>query len=183
MDQHFCCYTVPLKVCAKVLRNGWGFEWLCTVWYPGDIDRDSPTRFFSTFEPAWATDQWVTIFSIFVKISPSYSIFRILPGVTYCTESLMTPACVCTPQRTQPDWAWEKGVEMGGVGSTCLSSWNHSETSCPFATCCIYDIVTLWLKYTFLKLLHRPLKRQCHKNYIWINILLKRAAICNLKKF
>ena len=116
MDQHFCCFTVPLKVCAKVLRNGWGFEWLCTVWYPGEIDRDSPTRFFSTFEPAWATDHWVTIFSIFVKISPSYSIFRILPGVTYCTESLMTPACVCTPQRTQPDWAWEKGGGNGGSG-------------------------------------------------------------------
>ena len=32
-------------------------------------------QFFSSFEPAWATDQWVKIFSILVKFSPSYSNF------------------------------------------------------------------------------------------------------------
>ena len=37
---------------------------------------------FSLFEPAWATDQWVKIFSILVKIAPSYSNF------SYCAESV-----------------------------------------------------------------------------------------------
>ena len=32
-------------------------------------------HFFSSFEPAWATDQWVKIVSILVKISQSYSNF------------------------------------------------------------------------------------------------------------
>ena len=32
---------------------------------------------FSSFEPAWVTDQWVKIFSIYVKISLSYTIFSI----------------------------------------------------------------------------------------------------------
>ena len=30
-------------------------------------------QFFSSFEPAWATDQWVKIFSILVSFSPRYS--------------------------------------------------------------------------------------------------------------
>ena len=58
---------------------------------------------FSSFEPAQATDQWVKIFSILVKILPSYSNFLLkspwrvilrrayLLGVSYCAESLMTP--------------------------------------------------------------------------------------------
>ena len=56
-------------------------------------------QFFSSFEPAWATDQWVKIFSILVKFSLSYSNFsesprgmilrRVnLPGVSYCAESI-----------------------------------------------------------------------------------------------
>ena len=45
------------------------------------IVRDSPTRIstsisFSLIESAWATDQWVKIFSILVKISRSNSNFR-----------------------------------------------------------------------------------------------------------
>ena len=36
-------------------------------------------RFFSSFEPAWATDQWVKIFSIFVKILLSYSNIYVSP--------------------------------------------------------------------------------------------------------
>ena len=30
--------TVPLKVCVKVLRNGWGHEWLPAIWYCREID-------------------------------------------------------------------------------------------------------------------------------------------------
>ena len=62
-------------------------------------------HFFSSFEPAWATDQWVKIVSILVKISQSYSNFSVyhtaqsqsprsiilrrvnLPTVSYCAES------------------------------------------------------------------------------------------------
>ena len=47
-------------------------------------------QFFLSFELARATDQWVKIFSIFVKISLSYSNFSIeknwLPAVWYCGE-------------------------------------------------------------------------------------------------
>ena len=32
-------------------------------------------QFFSSFEPAWATDQWVKIFSILNEISRIYSNF------------------------------------------------------------------------------------------------------------
>ena len=36
-------------------------------------------QFFSSFEPALATDQWVKIFSTLVKLSPSYSNFYETP--------------------------------------------------------------------------------------------------------
>ena len=71
-------------------------------------------QFFSSFEPAWATDQWVKIFLILIKFSLSYSSFyespqgiilrshtaqshspwgiilrRVdLPGVSNCAESI-----------------------------------------------------------------------------------------------
>ena len=55
-------------------------------------------QFFSSFQPACATDQWVKIFLILVKFSPSYLHFyesprglilrRVnLPGVSYPGES------------------------------------------------------------------------------------------------
>ena len=55
-------------------------------------------QFFSSFEPAWAKDLWVKIFSILVKFSLSYSNFsesprgmilrRVnLPGVSYPGKS------------------------------------------------------------------------------------------------
>ena len=34
-------------------------------------------NFFSSFEPVWASDQWVKIFPIFVKMSLSYLNFSI----------------------------------------------------------------------------------------------------------
>ena len=39
------------------------------------VQRDFLPPFFSSFEPAWATEQWVKIFSILVKIWLSYSNF------------------------------------------------------------------------------------------------------------
>ena len=41
--------------------------------HTGTVQRDFRLPFFSSFKPAWATDQRVKIFSIFVKISLSYS--------------------------------------------------------------------------------------------------------------
>ena len=42
------------------------------------------SQFFSSFKPAWATDQWISIFTILVQISSSYSNFSVektdLPG-------------------------------------------------------------------------------------------------------
>ena len=56
--------------------------------------RDSPTKFltssfFFIIEPVWGTDQWVKIFSILAKISPSYSNFSIFPG--YHTPASRSP--------------------------------------------------------------------------------------------
>ena len=49
-------------------------------------------------------------------------------------------------------WLTSFGTGVGrGVGSTRQSSWNHSVTTCPFATWHIYDIITLWLKYTYMR--------------------------------
>ena len=41
----------------------------------GTVQRDFRPPFFSSFEPVWATDQWVKIVSILVKFSLSYSNF------------------------------------------------------------------------------------------------------------
>ena len=56
-------------------------------------------HFFSSYKPAWSTDQthqWVKIFSILVKISPSYLNFRKnLPAVWYCAESVSPAGWYC----------------------------------------------------------------------------------------
>ena len=55
-------------------------------------------QFLSSFEPAWAFDQWVKIFSFLVSFSPRYSSFSEVPRsiilrrvkfcvVSYCAES------------------------------------------------------------------------------------------------
>ena len=43
----------------------------------GTVQRDFRLSFFSSFEPAWATDPWVKIASLLVGVSPSYSNFSI----------------------------------------------------------------------------------------------------------
>ena len=52
---------------------------------------NSPTRFspfFSTLEPAWATDHWVKIFRRVIRNFLEIILRRInLPAVSYCTES------------------------------------------------------------------------------------------------
>ena len=53
--------------------------WCCNHWYihllKGQYNEIFDLQFFSSFVPAWATDQWVKIFSILFKFSPSYSHF------------------------------------------------------------------------------------------------------------
>ena len=44
--------------------------------------------FSSYFKPSWATENWIKICSILVKISP---VIQILPWVSYSVESLITP--------------------------------------------------------------------------------------------
>ena len=53
------------------------------------------TQFFSSFEPAWATDQWVKIVLFLVSFSPRYSNFYeaprsiILRGVKFCAVGII----------------------------------------------------------------------------------------------
>ena len=55
----------------------------------GQSNKIFDLHFFSSFEPAWVTDQWVKIFTILVEFLPSYSNFTesprsiILRGVTF----------------------------------------------------------------------------------------------------
>ena len=42
----------------------------------GTVQRDFRPPVFSSFEPVWAINQWVKIFSILVQISLSYPMFR-----------------------------------------------------------------------------------------------------------
>ena len=44
---------------------------LCLLGLNGQSNKIFDCQFFSSFKPAWATDQWVYIFSILVKILPS----------------------------------------------------------------------------------------------------------------
>ena len=68
----------------------------------GTVQRDFGPPFFSSFEPAWATDQQVKTFSILVSFSPRYSYFSesprgIIPrrvsllGVSNPGKTLITP--------------------------------------------------------------------------------------------
>ena len=79
-----------LKSPERVLYN----KIFCTSVYSTYLKEQSneifDLQFFSSFEPAWATDQWVKIFLSLVKFSPSYSNFYESPqgGVWYCAESI-----------------------------------------------------------------------------------------------
>ena len=59
----------------------------------GTVQRDFRPPVFSLFKPAWATDQWVKIFSILISFSLSYSNFSeslrstILRGVSLAEKS------------------------------------------------------------------------------------------------
>ena len=46
-------------------------------------------QFFSSFKPAWATDQWVKIVQFLVLFSPRYSNFfkSLRSTISYCAES------------------------------------------------------------------------------------------------
>ena len=78
---------------------------VCNEWHiknlnflKGQFNETFEPQFFSSFELAWVTDQWVKIFSEFVSFSPRYSNFyealhsiilrRVkLCTVSYCAES------------------------------------------------------------------------------------------------
>ena len=90
----------------------------------GTVQRGFRPPFFSSFEPAWATEQWVKIFLILVKFSLSYSNFyesprgiilgRIkLPRVSYCAESI-SPGCH-TAQSQSPRGMILRRVNLPGV--------------------------------------------------------------------
>ena len=53
-----------------------------SIWFPlytskGQSNEIFDLQIFSSFKPAWATGQWFKLFSIFVKISMSYSNFSV----------------------------------------------------------------------------------------------------------
>ena len=115
----------------------------------GTVQRDFWPLVFSSFEPAWATDQWGKIFSILVKISLSYLNFyespkgiilrRVnLPGVSnpYPGESFFE---ICVE------------ISPGYLTAQSHAAWPGLVNS------------------RFLKLLHRPLKGQCHKTDVFCN--------------
>ena len=53
-------------------------EVVCFDVFKGTVQQDFLPPVLSPFEPVWATDQWVNIFSILVQISRSYSKFRFI---------------------------------------------------------------------------------------------------------
>ena len=151
------------------------------------LERDSPTKFrppfFSSFEPAWATDQQITTFSILVKISPSYWNFSESP------QGIIPRRVICR------FWILIKGTVQRNfqpvffIIRSCLDHWEMSKNIFDFG----YDFAKLFNffvkispgyhtpashSYTwprgvncqFLNCLHRPLKGQCHKNKCGITL-------------
>ena len=96
--------------CIRIIDKWLGFNTYCTTVYrytvsqsmsytlKGQSNEIFDPQFFSSFEPTWATDQWVKIFCFLVSVSPRYSSFTEVPSsmilhrvkfcaVSYCTES------------------------------------------------------------------------------------------------
>ena len=77
-SEHRILGLVPLDPCAKlefhVVRN-YGIHSALK----GKSNEIFDSQFFSSFEPAWATDQWVIIVSILVSFLPRYSNFYETP--------------------------------------------------------------------------------------------------------
>ena len=74
------------------------FEYFKIVVLKGQSNEIYDLQLFSSFEPAWATDQWVKIVSFLVSFSPRYLNFYETPrsiilrgvkfrAVSYCLES------------------------------------------------------------------------------------------------
>ena len=89
-------------------------EWMTSTFLKGQSNEIFDLNFFSSFEPACATDQWVKTFSILVKFSLSYSNFnespwgiilgRVnLPGVSYCADSI-SPGCHTVQSQSPGEW-------------------------------------------------------------------------------
>ena len=67
----YICTVLYIVHCFQSL---WG---MTAKWLKGTVQRDFRPLFFASFEPTWATDQWVKIFLNLVSLSPRYSKFSI----------------------------------------------------------------------------------------------------------
>ena len=119
----------------------------------GTVQRDFWPQFFSSFEPAWVTDQRVKIFSILVEISLGYLNFFIYHTAqsqsprgtqSYCAESISPWYSIIL-----------RRVNLPAV----LNHTGQSQSP--------RSMILRWVTHDpshFLTLLHRPLKGQCQKN-------------------
>ena len=64
---------------AKKVINIYKFVYVGSVTLKGQSNEIFDLQLFSSFEPAWATEQWLKIFSILIKISLSYLNFYEAP--------------------------------------------------------------------------------------------------------
>ena len=85
----------------------------------GIVQQDFRPLFFSLFESAYATDQWVKIFLIFVQISLSYSNFRLkkTDSLGCDTPGRLTRRCMIHRGRGVMFWRifyWLPGVWYSG---------------------------------------------------------------------
>ena len=88
-NQKYCNPRVTIFSKSPLGIIPWGVMWLFRIIFIGTFQRDYRPVLFSSFEPAWALDQWVKIFTIF-SISQSYlnKKNKKFPGVLYCGESI-----------------------------------------------------------------------------------------------
>ena len=138
------------------------------AFFQGTVQRDFRLPIFSTFGPAWATDDWVKIFSILVTIRRVIQMFRNLPGwimgmlpqrvnlpeVSYCAKSISLG--YHTAQSQSPRGIILPRVTLPGV-SYCVESLITPGNQQPFLK-----------TFGFCTGLYRG---QCHKKYMWIHIL------------
>ena len=123
-------------------------------------------QFFSPFELAWTPDQWVKIFSILVKISPSYSICITLRGVWNCAGYDTARGMIL------------RGVNLPGV-SYCRKSCDFSGSYLKGHSNKIFDLQFLsfepgplvnGLKYFRFWLRFRPVIQIFHKNLSGVSL-------------
>ena len=108
----------------------------------GQSNKIFDLQFFPSFKPAWATEQWVKIFSIFVQLSAFRRVIQIFMNLPRVSYRVNLPGVSC-------DHIFHK-----------ISPGLHTPVSqSPWGT-----YATPGRQLSFLKTFHRPLKGQCHKN-------------------